>query len=40
MPASPDPEAGTPALWRLFVLILLTQVLVTAALFWFGHHFS
>ena len=43
MPAPPvesAPASETEGLSRIFVLIVLTEVVVIAALYWFGVHFS
>jgi len=40
MPGAPDDDPAHDGFARLFVLILLTQVVVTGALYWFGRHFS
>lgn len=39
-PGAPDGASDTDGLGRLFVLILLTQAVVTVALYWLGRHFS
>jgi hypothetical protein len=39
-PGSSEAGQDTHGLGRTFVLILLIQVVVVAALYWFGRHFS
>lgn len=39
-PSAAEAESGGWPLGRLFVLILLTETITIAALYWFGRHFS
>jgi hypothetical protein len=39
-PAAPVADDDAPPLSRTFVLILATEALTIAVLYWFGRHFS
>jgi hypothetical protein len=39
-PETPGHPGATPALARLFVLIILVEIVTVAGLYWFGRHFG
>jgi hypothetical protein len=39
-PAAPVADGDAPPLSRTFILIIATEVLTVAALYWLGQHFS